>query len=131
VKNPSIKGYDLNQHGDVVVVVRRPHAHPKRPFRITIFPHGGTPHEVASNADFPTVRLCGRGLAILEWLHDRTEQRVTYRDTPDSPPRTIFSRPRPHGRVGIRDVACDGRWLGYSTAKAGVVTLHARSLAPR
>jgi hypothetical protein len=131
VKDRSIKASDLNENGDVIVALRRPHAHPKRPFRVLLFPHGGgASREVASTPEFPTVRLCGRGLAVLEWRHDRTAQRLTFRDTPDAPPRTIFSRPRPHGFLGIQDVACTARWFGYSTLVRGGVTLNVSSLAP-
>jgi hypothetical protein len=121
---------DLNEQGDAVAVVKRAQAHPKRPFRVRFFPRGGGPERVvASTREFPTVRLCGDGVAILEWEHDRTAQRLTFRDTPDAPARKIFTRPRPHGRPGIQTVACNARWFAYEVDGPKGTTLSARSLA--
>jgi hypothetical protein len=114
VKVPDVKGADMNEHGDAIAVVGRPDDHPSRPFRVLFFPHREAGREVASTKEFPQVRLCGRGLAILEWANrDRTAQRLRFEDVPGGTSRQIFRRPRRKGYYGIQTVACDERWYAW------------------
>jgi hypothetical protein len=129
-KERSVKGADLNARGDAIVVVRRPKAHPKRPFRVRFFPRGEKGREVASSRQFPAVRLCGRGLAILEWANEeRTAQRLRYQDVPGGESREILRRPRKKGYYGIQRTACNERWYAWSV-EGLQVTVGAESLRP-
>ena len=113
VKVDDVKGTDLNTAGDAVVVVKRRRAHPRRPFRVLFFAHGEPGREVASTEDFPTVRLCGPRLAVLEWLDDRRVQRLRVQDTPGGRSRVVLRRERKRPFGGIQSVACDERWYAW------------------
>ena len=131
LKFRSIKAFDLNEQGDAIALLRRPRAHPKRPFRVWLFPHGGGAREVASARDRPFVNLCGRGLAVLAWARDRTAQRLLFQDTPGGPAREVFRRPRPHGKPGIRHVVCNERWYAHEVSGPKGTTLSVAQLKPK